>query len=86
MKFRTHAAAVAAALLFIPACPPPFRASKAKSPSALPGDFLAGYDAGLYRIEEGGERAVPLWLDGEVRKIIKSGDSWYFLTSLGDPA
>jgi hypothetical protein len=50
--------------------------------ASLPKEFLAGYDAGLYRIEDG-ERAVPLWLDGEVRKIIKSRDGWYFLTSLG---
>jgi hypothetical protein len=49
----------------------------------MPHDFLAGYDAGLYRIEGDGERAVPLWLDGEVRKIVKSTEGWYFLTSLG---
>jgi hypothetical protein len=49
----------------------------------MPRDFLAGYDAGLYRIEGDGERAVPLWLDGEVRKILKSSDGWYFLSSLG---
>ena len=53
-------------------------------PSAsLPQSFLAGYDAGLYRIEGGGERAVPLWLDAEVRKIIRSSAGWYFLSSLG---
>jgi hypothetical protein len=53
------------------------------APSAsIPKEFLAGYDAGLYRIEDG-ERAVPLWLDGEVRKIVRSSDGWYFLTSLG---
>jgi hypothetical protein len=57
-------------------------ASALASAASLPKDFLAGYDAGLYRIEDG-ERAVPLWLDGEVRKIIKSSEGWYFLTSLG---
>lgn len=50
--------------------------------ASLPKNFLAGYDSGLYRIEDG-ERAVPLWLDGEVRKIVKAKDGWYFLTSLG---
>jgi hypothetical protein len=51
--------------------------------TAMPQEFLAGYDAGLYRVEGEGGRAVPLWLDGEVRKIVKSADGWYFLTSLG---
>ncbi len=82
MKFRILAAALAAA------CALPALALSAQSqnnaPSAsIPQDFLAGYDAGLYRIEGGGDRAVPLWLDGEVRKIIKSGAGWYFLSSLG---
>jgi len=67
-------AALLAALLF------PLTAVAASA--SLPKEFLAGYDAGLYRIEDG-ERAVPLWLDGEVRKIIKSSEGWYFLTSLG---
>jgi hypothetical protein len=60
-------------------------AARAAAAPALapPQEFLAGYDAGLYRIEAGGDRAVPLWLDGEVRKILKSTDGWYFLTSLG---
>ena len=55
----------------------------AASAAQMPHDFLAGYDAGLYRVEGDGERAVPLWLDGEVRKIVKSTEGWYFLTSLG---
>jgi hypothetical protein len=49
----------------------------------MPRDFLAGYDGGLYRVEGEGEKATPLWLDGEVRKIVKSPEGWYFLTSLG---
>ena len=48
-----------------------------------PQDFLAGYDGGLFRIEGDGDRATPLWLDGEVRKIVRSPDGWYLLTSLG---
>ncbi len=59
-------------------------AGASAAPAAQPPrDFLAGYDAGLYRVEGDGERAVPLWLDGEVRKIVKSPEGWYFLTSLG---
>ena len=82
-NFRWHAAAVAAALFFILAARA-FPLDQGEVPSAsLPQNFLAGYDAGLYRIEDGGGRAVPLWLDGEVRKIIKSTQYWYFLTSLG---
>lgn len=56
--------------------------------AALP-DFLAGYDAGLYRVEAGGERAIPLWLDGEVRKIVRveargaEAQAWLLLTSKG---
>ena len=83
MRVRTHTAALAAALLLLPVFALRALQAGGEASSALPGDFLAGYDAGLYRIEEGGERAVPLWLDGEVRKIVKAGDSWYFLTSLG---
>jgi hypothetical protein len=45
-------------------------------------EVLAGYDTGLYRIGSDGV-AVPLWLDGEVRKIVKVDDGWFLLTSKG---
>jgi hypothetical protein len=72
---KTRILAALATALFLPL-------TAVAAPASLPREFLAGYDAGLYRIEDG-ERAVPLWLDGEVRKIIKSSEGWYFLTSLG---
>jgi hypothetical protein len=75
MKLRILAALVATMVLA------PLEAAALST--TLPQEFLAGYDAGLYRIEADGDRAVPLWLDGEVRKIIKSSNGWYFLTSLG---
>jgi hypothetical protein len=70
-------------LAFIAACSAATAQAAATPTASPPQEFLAGYDAGLYRIEGDGERAVPLWLDGEVRKIIKSPEGWYFLTSLG---
>jgi hypothetical protein len=85
MKLRISTAVLAAAVLYLPAhglSAVPQGPGETPSTS-VPRDYLAGYDAGLYRIEEGGDRAVPLWLDGEVRKIIKSSEGWYFLTSLG---
>jgi hypothetical protein len=85
MKLRILAAALSAAVFVLPTpalSTPPQKHGDAPSAS-VPQVFLAGYDAGLYRIEGGGERALPLWLDGEVRKIIKSSEGWYFLTSLG---
>jgi hypothetical protein len=78
MRFRILAAAVAAASASLA---PPLAAQAPSTP--VPQAFLAGYDAGLYRIEDEGERAVPLWLDGEVRKIVKTSEGWYFLTSQG---
>jgi hypothetical protein len=77
MKIRIPAAVLAAIALTLCA-----EASASASSLSPPQEFLAGYDAGLYRIEDG-ERAVPLWLDGEVRKIVKASTGWYFLTSLG---
>jgi len=83
MMIRILSAALA--LLVLPSLLAGAQAQRvADAPSAyVPQDFLAGYDAGLYRIEGGGERAVPLWLDGEVRKILKSSAGWYFLSSRG---
>jgi hypothetical protein len=75
MKLHVLALTLACSALAVPAIAAPA--------TTMPQDFLAGYDAGLYRIEGDGERAVPLWLDGEVRKIVKTADGWYFLTSLG---
>ncbi|MGA2545899.1 MAG: putative glycoside hydrolase [Rectinemataceae bacterium] len=85
MKLRILAAALSAAVFVLPtpALPAPSQRPGDAPSSSVPQVFLAGYDAGLYRIEGGGERALPLWLDGEVRKIIKSSEGWYFLTSLG---
>jgi hypothetical protein len=85
MKLPILAAALSAAVFVLPApaLPAPSQRPGDASSTSVPQDFLAGYDAGLYRIEGGGERAIPLWLDGEVRKIIKSSEGWYFLTSLG---
>jgi hypothetical protein len=85
MKLRLLTAAIVAVAFALPASALPALSQKGgDAPSAsVPQDFLAGYDAGLYRIEGRGERAVPLWLDGEVRKILKAGEGWYFLTSLG---
>ncbi len=50
---------------------------------ALGGELLAGYDTGLYRIDGSGRRALPLWLEGEVKKILPAPSGWYFLTSKG---
>ena len=85
MDFRIPTAAMAAAVLLSSALvlPAQSRRSGDAPSTAVPSDFLAGYDCGLYRIEDGGDQAVPLWLDGEVRKIVKSSNGWYFLTSLG---
>jgi hypothetical protein len=82
MKLRILTAALAVAALALPSLALTQKTGDAPG-TAVPQEFLAGYDAGLYRIEGGGERAVPLWLDGEVRKIIKTSEGWYFLTSLG---
>jgi len=48
-----------------------------------PKAFLAGYDGGLFRVEADGDKVTPLWLDGEVRKILKTSEGWYLLTSVG---
>ncbi len=72
---------IAAAVLLVP-----IRAAASGSIApgeVVAGDFLAGYDTGLYRVAADGSRADPLWLDGEVRKIISSKSGWYFLTSKG---
>lgn len=49
---------------------------------SLPAQTLAGYDTGLYRIERDGSTR-PLWLGGEVKKILKSEAGWYLLGSRG---
>ena len=59
-----------------------FLALAAALASALPAQTLAGYDTGLYRIEKD-ESIRPLWLGGEVKKIVKVESGWYFLTSRG---
>ncbi len=82
MKFRIVAAAMAVASsgLFLLAAASGAPGADAAAPARKP--VLAGYDAGLYRIED--ERtATPLWTDGEVRKIVKTGEGWFLLTSKG---
>jgi len=56
-----------------------------QAPGLLPGQFLAGYDEGLYRIDAKTRDATALWTGGEVKKILRaSGEAgWYFLTSAG---
>ena len=67
-----------------PAAAPPAAAAPATTRPALQGgDFLAGYDAGLYRVDASGGRAYPLWLEGEVKKIVAAPSGWFFLTSKG---
>lgn len=44
-------------------------------------EFLAGTVSGLYRLAA--SQAVSLWKGGEVRKIMKTPDAWYILTSAG---
>jgi hypothetical protein len=96
MKVRIFAAALLAAVLIIPqhaswAASSASGGSQPKNGQAapnaeyalsVPSDFLAGFDTGLYRIENG-KTALPIWLDGEVRKIIRLSDGWLFLTSRG---
>ena len=50
--------------------------------AALSAQILAGFDTGLYRVERDGS-SRPLWLGGEVKKILKSESGWYFLGSRG---
>ena len=50
--------------------------------AALSAQILAGYDTGLYRVERDGA-ARPLWLGGEVKKILKTETGWYLLGSRG---
>jgi len=47
------------------------------------GDFLAGYDTGLYRVRKDGSGTDPLWTGGEVRKIVRAASGWFFLTAKG---
>jgi hypothetical protein len=77
MKFRIAAAALAVAASAIT-----LFAAGSGAPAAPRKEILAGYDAGLYRLEADGS-AVPLWLDGEVRKILRTSGGWYLLTSRG---
>ncbi|MGO8692062.1 MAG: putative glycoside hydrolase [Rectinemataceae bacterium] len=96
MKIRIFAAALLAAVLIVPqragwAAGSASDGSQSndgqtvpaqKYVGSVPADFLAGFDTGLYRIENG-KTAVPIWLDGAVRKIIRLNDGWFFLTSRG---
>jgi hypothetical protein len=43
--------------------------------------FLAGTDSGLYQITKSGSEL--LWNKNDVRKIVRAGDTWYFLTGGG---
>ena len=82
------AAAPAAPAASAPAAQASSSAPTAAAPATpraalLGGDFLAGYDAGLYRVDAFGSRAYPLWLEGEVKKIVAAPSGWFFLTSKG---
>jgi len=80
MKLRIAAAALAvmsSAVLLLAAA-----GGASESPIPQQKELLVGYDTGLYRIGADGA-AVPLWLDGEVRKILKVEEGWFFLTSKG---
>ena len=98
MKLRSLAAIIAgaalvgAALLLMPVKAAAFGSAGGSSGAAagaeqkprMPaGDFLAGYDEGLYRVAADGSSAQPLWTDGEVRKILRTPAGWFFLTSKG---
>lgn len=49
---------------------------------AYAGDtFLAGSSKGLFRIQE--SKPALLWDKNDVRKIIRAGNAWYFLTGSG---
>ena len=50
--------------------------------TATAGGVIAGADSGLYRLTAT-KTAIPLWTQGKVRKIIRTDDRWYFLTSAG---
>ena len=94
MKFRIAAVAAIAAAIAIPAlalyaitAPAAAGIAAAASPAARPAparatELLAGFDGGLYRIDASG-RASPLWIDGEVRKILRTTEGWFLLTSRG---
>ena len=43
----------------------------ALSSALASGDFLAGYDTGLYRVRKDGSGTDPLWTGAEVRKIVR---------------
>lgn len=51
-------------------------------PAILSAQTLAGFDTGLYRIERDGS-SRPLWLGGEVKKILSTDSGWFFLSSRG---
>lgn len=44
---------------------------------------IAGSDRGLYRPGNGSGAALPLWEKAGVRKIMRAGDRWFFLTGAG---
>lgn len=92
---RAAAVAAGACLLTVAILLIPARASakagESLDPGLTAGDFLAGYDTGLYRLEAA--PATPgtgpllktslLWGGGEVRKILRLPSGWYLLTSVG---
>jgi len=77
MKFRIAAAALAVAASAVT-----LLAAAKGAPASQQKEILAGYDSGLYRVDGEG-RAAPLWLDGEVRKILRTSEGWYLLSSKG---
>jgi hypothetical protein len=79
----TGAAVLGAALLFIPVKAAASGAANGDKGALVEGDWLAGYDSGLFRVSPDGSKAESLWNEGEVRKIQRTGSGWYFLTSKG---
>jgi hypothetical protein len=74
---------VVAALLIIPTKAAASGPATEPLPRVPAGDFLAGYDTGLYRLAADGSTAEALWTDGEVKKILRAPTGWYILTSKG---
>ncbi|MCR4790755.1 MAG: putative glycoside hydrolase [Treponemataceae bacterium] len=56
--------------------------SNQKIPFSISSSVLAGNENGLYKIA-GDNVFIPLWTEGSVKKILKTQEGWFFLTSEG---
>ncbi len=85
---RTAALVVLAVLAILAATSQAIPGSPASAPSVRPADArlpqgaLIGSAKGLFRIDASG-MPVSILAGTEVRKIVRAGDSWYFLTDRG---